>query len=115
MRVQIFQKGYHLSRAEVVSLLQTTGECSVKELSYFLGVTSAVSDGLVKKGICEYFEEEAPKYIPSAEAKPKQQPVIFLTDDSRKPMTICSKDKIRERRLFPYFMELQEAEKLLYL
>lgn len=36
-------------QSEVVSLLQTTGECSVKELSYFLGVTSAVSDGLVKK------------------------------------------------------------------
>jgi len=47
-------------------------------------VTSAVSDGLVKKGICEYFEEEAPKYIPSAEAKPKQQPVIFLTDEQQK-------------------------------
>lgn len=36
-------------QSEVVSLLQTTGECSVKELNYFLGVTSAVSDGLVKK------------------------------------------------------------------
>ncbi len=71
-------------QSEVVSLLQTTGECSVKELSYFLGVTSAVSDGLVKKGICEYFEEEAPKYIPSAESKPKQQPVIFLTDEQQK-------------------------------
>ena len=66
MRVQIFQKGLSPKQSEVVSLLQTTGECSVKELSYFLGVTSAVSDGLVKKGICEYFEEEAPKYIPSA-------------------------------------------------
>lgn len=71
-------------QSEVISLLQTAGECSVKELNYFLGVTSVVSNGLVKKGICEYFEEEAPKYVPNAESKSRQQPVIFLTDEQQK-------------------------------
>ena len=43
---------------EVLSLLQTAGQCSVKEICYFTGVTQSVVDSLVKKGIAFYYNEE---------------------------------------------------------
>ena len=42
----------------VVELLLSVGEASVKELCYYTGVTAAVADALVKKGIAEYFDAE---------------------------------------------------------
>ncbi|MBQ8795183.1 MAG: primosomal protein N' [Clostridia bacterium] len=42
----------------VAELLLTIGEASVREICYYTGVTSAVCDGLVKKGIAEYFDAE---------------------------------------------------------
>ena len=43
---------------EVFRLLFTIGSVSVKELCYFAGVTSSVTDALVKKGLAVYYEEE---------------------------------------------------------
>lgn len=43
---------------QVIELLQTTGSVSVSEVCYFLGVTKAVVDGLVKKNILYYYEQE---------------------------------------------------------
>ena len=42
----------------VAELLLTIGSASVKEVCYYTGVTSAVADALVKKGIAEYFDTE---------------------------------------------------------
>ena len=42
----------------VAELLLTIGSASVKEVCYYTGVTSAVADALVKKGIAEYFDAE---------------------------------------------------------
>ncbi len=42
----------------VVSLLSDVGSASVKELCYFLGITPAVVQALVKKNVCAYFENE---------------------------------------------------------
>lgn len=42
----------------VVELLLSIGEASVREICYYTGVTSAVADALVKKGIAEYFDAE---------------------------------------------------------
>ncbi|MBR1482680.1 MAG: primosomal protein N', partial [Ruminococcus sp.] len=42
----------------VVELLQTVGAVSVKEIRYFTGVSSAVLDALVKKGVLVLFDEE---------------------------------------------------------
>ena len=47
---------------EVVNILRSVGEVSRKEICYFTGVSSAVIDNLVKKGICEYFDEKPPKH-----------------------------------------------------
>ena len=42
----------------VTELLLSIGSASVREVCYYTGVTSAVADGLVKKGIAEYFDAE---------------------------------------------------------
>ncbi len=42
----------------VAELLLSIGSASVKEICYYTGVTVAVADALVKKGIAEYFEAE---------------------------------------------------------
>ncbi len=42
----------------VAQLLLSIGSASVKEICYYTGVTVAVADALVKKGIAEYFEAE---------------------------------------------------------
>ncbi|MCH5202536.1 MAG: primosomal protein N' [Oscillospiraceae bacterium] len=43
---------------KVVDLLKSVGEASLKEICYYTGYTSAVTDTLVKKGIAEYFLDE---------------------------------------------------------
>ncbi len=40
----------------VLDILSDVGEASVKELCYYTGVTQAVVDAIVKKGIAEYFD-----------------------------------------------------------
>lgn len=42
----------------VADLIADVGEASVKEICYYTGVTSAVVDAVVKKGIAEYFDAE---------------------------------------------------------
>ena len=42
----------------VMELLFAAGEVSLKEICYYTGVTTAVTDALVKKGIAEYFDSE---------------------------------------------------------
>lgn len=52
-------------QSDVVNILRAAGSVSRKEICYFTGVSTAVIDTLVKKGICEYFDEEPPKITDS--------------------------------------------------
>lgn len=52
-------------QSDVVNILRAAGSVSRKEICYFTGVSTAVTDTLVKKGICEYFDEEPPKITES--------------------------------------------------
>ncbi len=45
-------------QAEAYEMLNMAVALSVRELCYFVGCTQVVADGLVKKGVAEYFEEE---------------------------------------------------------
>ncbi len=45
-------------QAEAYEVLNMTFAISVRELCYFTGCTQVVADGLVKKGVAEYFEEQ---------------------------------------------------------
>lgn len=53
--------GLKLSKKQqsVVNLLQEVGCAAVREICYYTGVTQAVPDALVKKGVCEYIEMPA--------------------------------------------------------
>ena len=61
LRGEIPERHYTPAQSEVIRVLTDSGEASVKEICYFTGVTSAVTDNLVKRGICEYFEAVPPK------------------------------------------------------
>ncbi|MBQ3928588.1 MAG: primosomal protein N' [Clostridia bacterium] len=52
---------YTPSQTDVLNVLRAAGQASRKELCYFTGVSTAVIDNLVKKGICSYFDEEPPR------------------------------------------------------
>lgn len=83
----------------VVDLLGDAGCAAVREICYYTGVTQAVPDALVKKGICEYIELPALRTPPSdtvvtgraaIRLSPEQQPVYDgLRDrlDARKAFT----------------------------
>ncbi len=56
----------------VFDLICDAGEASVKEICYYTGVTQAVVDAVVRKGIAEYFDAEAFR-TPLIEASDKQE------------------------------------------
>lgn len=64
---------YTPNQTEVMNVLRAAGDVSRKEICYFTGVSSAVVDNLVKKGICTYYDEEPPK--------PKQSEVLTEIPD----------------------------------
>ena len=78
LKGELPERRYSPNQTEVLRVLTDIGEASVKEICYFTGVTSAVTDNLVKRGICEYFEAEPPKTEePAAEVIPAED--ICLT------------------------------------
>ena len=80
---EIPDRKYTPAQTEVLKVLGDVGEASVKEICYFTGVTSAVTDNLVKKGICEYFEAEPPKSLPEI-SEPTDSADIVLTAQQQK-------------------------------
>lgn len=67
---------------EVLNLLRAAGAVSVRELCYYTGLTAAVADALVKKGLCEYFSAEvlrAPYRRPETQDKKE----IVLTGEQQ--------------------------------
>ncbi len=67
---------------EVTDLLRDVGEASVKEICYFTGVSVAVIDNLVKKGVLVYFAKQIYRAPYRAKAV-KKQPKIVLTDEQQ--------------------------------
>lgn len=69
---------------EVYSLLQAVGAASVKEVCYFTGVTAAVVNGLVKKGLALYYENQRYRnpYEEAPENAVKEE--IVLTKEQQK-------------------------------
>ena len=65
----------------VVELLQTVGAASAKEICYYTGVTSSVPDTLVRKGIAEYFDDEAFRVPPSSNYTKKD---VTLTEEQQR-------------------------------
>lgn len=82
LRGNIPERKYTPSQEEVLRVLNDIGEASVKEICYFTGVTSAVTDNLVKRGICEYFDAAPPKPEPVSD-EPENTEDIILTNQQQ--------------------------------
>ena len=63
----------------VADLLRDSGCASVKEVLYFCGVTKAVPDALVKKGIAAYYDREIYRSFTASET-PAEAPEIVLSE-----------------------------------
>ncbi|MBR2724217.1 MAG: primosomal protein N' [Ruminococcus sp.] len=66
----------------VLDLLCDVGEASVKELCYYTGVTQAVVDALVKKGIAEYFDIQVYRTPETENAEKVEFPVLNLEQNN---------------------------------
>lgn len=73
---------YTPKQKEVLGLLETVGAASVKEVCYFTGVTSAVVEGLVKKGVLIYFSKQIYR-TPYKDMKSVNPSKIVLTDEQQ--------------------------------
>ncbi len=73
-------KKYTHAQAEVIQVLSNAGDVSRREICYFTGVSAAVVDNLVKRGICRYYDAEPPK--PAVQESPPQTAdIITLTPE----------------------------------
>ena len=72
---------YLFQQQSVVELLEVTGAVSAKEIRYFTGVSAAVLDALVKKGVIYFFDEEVFR-IDSRDAD-EDIPPLVLSDEQQ--------------------------------
>ncbi len=66
----------------VFDLIFDAGEASVKEVCYYTGVTQAVVDAVVRKGIAEYFDAEAFRTPQTEIPKKEEFPVLSSEQQS---------------------------------
>ena len=68
---------------EVINLLEDIGSACVKEICYFTGVSSAVVENLIKKGVLKAFEKQIFRTPYKAVTTPDKKE-ITLTDEQQK-------------------------------
>ena len=86
-------KTFTPSQQSVLRVLSDTGPASVKEICYFTGVSAAVTDNLVKKGICEYFEAQPPEKEKAVRAPVKPEEIILTNQQQRAYRSVEEKYK----------------------
>ena len=69
---------YTDAQRAVLDVLRTVGDAAKKEICYFTGVSGAVVDNLVKRGVCEYYD--APPPAPEPEPVTEKPVELVLTD-----------------------------------
>ena len=69
-------------QSDMLKVLRDMGCASVKELCYFTGLTPAVIESLVKKGLAEYYEQEV-FLLPDLGNKNKIRNDIILTEEQK--------------------------------
>lgn len=74
--VQEFSGKLTEKQQSVVDLIFAAGEASVKEICYYTGVTQAVVDAVVKKGIAEYFDAEVFRTPETSAVKKEEFPTL---------------------------------------
>lgn len=76
-------------QTEVCDLLRTVGAVSVKEVCYYTGVSQGVTETLVKKGVCECFEQEVFRLPESGSAKSSGDIVLSEEQDKAYRNLLC--------------------------
>ena len=61
----------------VAEFLSSVGCATVREITYFTGVTRAVVERMQKQGALELYEEVTPRAIPSSAPVPKSEPIVL--------------------------------------
>ncbi len=74
----------------VADLICDVGEASVKEVCYFTGVTQAVVDAVVRKGVAEYFDAEVFR-TPQTEVYEKQDFPVLNDEQQTAYAGLCEK------------------------
>ncbi len=69
-------------QSEMLKVINDMGFASVKEICYFTGLTPAVCDSLVKKGLAEYYEQEIFS-LPDLSDKVGVRNEIILSDEQK--------------------------------
>ncbi len=69
-------------QSEMYKVLQDMGSASIKELCYFTGLTPAVANVLVKKGLAEFYEQEVFNF-PELNNKIGERNPIVLTNEQK--------------------------------
>lgn len=70
-------------QAEMVNVLKDIGDSSVKELCYFTGLTPAIANALVKKGVAEFYEQPVMN-LPDFSREKGERTEIDLTAEQKK-------------------------------
>ena len=66
---------------DVIELLRSVGSASVKEICYYTGVTSSVTDTLLRKGLVESYEDEVFR-VPNTSVGARRE--VVLTEEQNK-------------------------------
>lgn len=86
---------YTPAQNEVLEVLHAVGEVSKKEICYFTGVSGAVVDNLVKKGICAYYDAPPPAPTVTEQTLPEEEIVLTSRQEQvyRELLSEYSSDK----------------------
>ncbi|MEE3333788.1 MAG: primosomal protein N' [Ruminococcus sp.] len=83
---------------EVLSLLQTVGCASVKEICYYTGVTPVVVDNIVKKNLAYYYEDEVFRSV-NNNSYSENKPLVLTEEQDTAFRNIYSDYKTREPKV----------------
>ena len=83
---------------EVLSLLQTVGCASVKEICYYTGVTPVVVDNIVKKNLAYYYEDEVFRSV-NNNSYTENKPLVLTEEQDTAFRNIYSDYKTREPKV----------------
>ena len=97
----------------VLDLIKMTGGTSVKEVCYFTGVTTGVTDALYKKGLIYYYDEEV--FRIEDRTKDESLAPLRCQNNSRQPAITSMPNMPIQNRIQAFCSVLQVREKQAFL
>ncbi len=79
---------------QIVDILKDIGSASVKELCYFTGLTPAVAQTLVKKGIAEFYEREIMTLPRFSDEKGERTPILLTEEQNNAYQSLTKRTEL---------------------